>query len=189
MPKLLFFCGSNSSHSLNAKLALAAKHLAETKGAAVEFIDLADYPMPLYDADIQEQDGIPAPAIALKHKLQDADGAFVACPEYNGSFTPLLKNAIDWVSRVREGDEAALAAFTGKVYAIGAASPGAMGGMRCLVMLRMLLGNIGVTVVPSQVAVGHAGEAFNDDGSLSNDRQAGMLDNAVSELIRFAAAA
>lgn len=189
MPKLLFFCGSNSSHSLNAKLALAARQVAEAKGAMVEFIDLADYPMPLYDADIQEQDGIPEPAVKLKHKLQDADGAFIACPEYNGSFTPLLKNAIDWVSRVREGDEPSLAAFIGKVYAIGSASPGAMGGMRCLVMLRMLLGNMGVVVVPSQVAVGKAMEAFSDDGSLSNDRQAAMLDSAVSELIRFSAAA
>lgn len=188
MANLIFFSGSNSSHSINAKLAQQAARVAKEKGANVKVISLADYPLPLYDPDQQEHDGFPKAAYDLKKVLQDADGVFIASPEYNGSFTPVLKNAIDWVSRIREDGEPMLPAFTGKVYAIGAASPGAMGGMRGLVMLRMLLGNIGINVVPSQIALGGANDAFNDDGSLANDMHATFLNNTIDDLIRFAKA-
>ena len=188
MPNLIFFSGSNSSHSINAKLAQEAARIAKDKGANVKVISLSDYPLALYDPDQQHHDGFPQAALDLKDVLQKADGVFIASPEYNGSFTPVLKNAIDWVSRIRADDEPPLAAFTGKVYAIGAASPGGLGGMRGLVMLRMLLGNIGINVVPSQIALGNANEGFNDDGSLSNDMHASLLENTVDDLIRFAKA-
>ncbi len=182
MTKILFFAGSNGSHSINAKLALEAKRVADEHGAEATYIDLADYPLPLYDADIEEQEGIPDHAKTLKTIFMDHDGVFIASPEYNSSFTPLLKNTIDWVSRVRDDGEPMLPAFKGKVYAIGATSPGAMGGYRGLIPLRLLLSNIGVFVTPNKIAVGNAGSAFDENGRL-DDKNAKMLTDVIKQLI------
>jgi len=154
MTKLLFFAGSARKESINKKLAKLAADMAQDAGAQVTHIDLKDFEMPLYDGDVEAQNGIPENAKKLKQFFVEHDGFFIASPEYNSSMPPLLKNTLDWISRPHEENEAPLIAFNGKVAALGAVSPGGLGGLRGLVPLRMMLGNIGVTVVPSQVAVG-----------------------------------
>lgn len=188
MTKFLFFAGSNGVHSVNAKLALAAQRLAEEKGVQTTFFDTADYTLPLYDPDIEANEGFPEQVLFLKTLFQSHDGVYIASPEYNGSFTPLLKNMIDWVSRVRDEGEPPLAAFKNKVYAIGSASPGRLGGIRGLVQLRMLLGHIDINVVPKQLALGDAYNAFDEAGHLKDPAMLSLLDASVDELIKYASA-
>lgn len=183
MPKLLFLAGSARRDSINKKLARSAAALAQAAGADARFVDLKDFEMPIYDGDLEDDIGLPENAKALKKLFIESDGFFIASPEYNSSLPPLLKNAIDWISRTETDDEPSLVAFKGKVAAIGAVSPGALGGMRVLVPLRMLLGNIGVTVVPSQVSVPNGFEAFDDDGILKDGRAASMLENTINEFV------
>lgn len=183
MPKILFFAGSNGGHSINAKLAQQAAKIAADIGADATLLDLKDYELPLYCSDLEAEKGIPDNAVTLKEMFMAHDGVFIASPEYNSSFSPLLKNTIDWISRVRGEGEPMLPAYKGKVYAIGSTSPGALGGIRGLVPLRMLLGNIGITVVPSQIAVGGSGDAFDESGALVNERQLKMLTKVVKELV------
>ncbi|MBL4574515.1 MAG: NAD(P)H-dependent oxidoreductase [Opitutaceae bacterium] len=180
MPKILAFSGSARKASYNTQLVRIAATGAQSAGADVTFINLADYPMPLFNEDLEEAQGIPPEALAFKHLLMANDGFLIASPEYNSAFTPLLKNAIDWASRSESEEEPPLVAFQGKVAGIMAASPGALGGIRGLVFLRMLLGNIGVTVLPTQKTIREAYKAFNDDGTLSSERD----QQAVLELGR-----
>jgi NAD(P)H-dependent FMN reductase len=165
MPRLLAFSGSARTGSLNKKLIRIAVTAAREAGAAVTELDFRDLPLPLYDGDLEATDGFPDNAHVLKQLMQEHDGFLISCPEYNSSITPLLKNAIDWASRAEEG-ETPLVAFRGKVAALFAASPGALGGLRGLVHVRAILVNIGVLVLPSQIAVPAAHEAFAADGSL-----------------------
>ena len=183
--KLLFLSGSIREASLNAKLAQVASEIAKNAGADASYIDIADYPMPLYNGDLEDAEGIPETAIALKKLFIECDGFFIASPEYNSSYSALLKNTIDWLSRTHEETEKPLAAFKGKVAAICGASPGALGGLRGLVTLRMLLGNIGIHVIPQQLAVSKAMESFDDKGNLVDDKQKQTLQNVVEELIRI----
>ena len=186
--KLLFLAGSCRKGSLNMKLAQAAQKIANDLGSETTFIDLADFDMPIYNGDLEEKDGVPENAKKLKQIFIDHGGFFIASPEYNSGYSPLLKNTIDWMTRPMDDGYEGLAAFKGKVGAISAASPGGFGGMRGLVQLRMLLGNINVHLIPSQVAISSAHEAFNDDGSLKNDQQEKMLQGVVSQLIETATA-
>ncbi len=186
MPKLLFFAGSARKDSINKKLAEIASKMAADSGADVTLVDMRDFEMPLYDGDAEEKDGVPENAKKLKQLFLDHDGFFIASPEYNSSFSPLIKNTIDWLSRPHEENEGQLIAFKGKVAAIAGTSPGGLGGLRGLVSLRMLLGNIGVTVIPSQVAIGGGFQAFDDNGKLKDERQAGMLQATIDEFIRTA---
>jgi len=140
MAKLLFFAGSARKDSLNKKLAALAGELASEKGADVTIIDLKDFPMPLYDGDLEEEEGLPENAKRLKKLFIEQDGFFIASPEYNSSFSSLLKNTLDWISRPHEENEASLSAYRGKVAALGAVSPGALGGLRGLVPLRRTSG-------------------------------------------------
>lgn len=183
MSKLVFFAGSIRKDSLNKKLAQYACQLAQEYGADATLVDLADYDMPIYNGDWETENGLPEAAKKLKGILADADGFFIASPEYNGSFSALLKNTIDWLSRPHEENEPGLKAFKGKVAAICAASPGGLGGMRGLVPLRLLLGNIGVTVLPDQLAVGKAFEAFDDQGALVNEKYKETLTDIVKKLM------
>lgn len=182
--KLLFLSGSIRKESLNAKLARVAAEMAKDAGADASYIDLADYPMPIYNGDLEDAEGIPKTAIALKKLFAECDGFFIASPEYNSSYSALLKNTIDWLSRKHEDDEKTLIAFKGKVAGICGASPGSLGGLRGLVTLRMLLGNIGVHVIPQQLAVSKAGASFDDKGNLIDDKQKQTLQNVVQELIK-----
>lgn len=183
-PKLVSFAGSTRTGSFNVQLAKAAVDIARAAGASIEWIDLAELPMPLFGQDL-EAEGTPPNALAFKEKLKAADGFLIACPEYNSSYSPLLKNAIDWASRPAEG-EAPLAAFSGKACGLLAASPGALGGLRMLPQLRNLLANIGMHVVPAQFGLGKAHEAFDDNGALIDDRAKSMLAQVVAETIEIA---
>jgi chromate reductase len=161
-PKILAFAGSTRSESLNKKLVRIAAAGAQAAGVEVTIIDLRDYPLPLYDGDV-EAAGFPENAQKLKQLFLEHQGLLIASPEYNSSFSAVLKNAIDWVSRPVEG-EVPLACFTGKTAALLAISPGGLGGLRGLVPLRMLLENIQVSVLPNQVAIPNGFSAISPDG-------------------------
>lgn len=186
--KLLLISGSARKESLNAKLVAAAAAIAADQGVEIDLVAPADLRLPLYDGDLEEAEGLPAAVVALKARFVAADAVLFACPEYNSSITPLLKNLIDWVSRAGSDSEAPLAAYKGKVAGLVSASPGALGGMRGLVTVRSILGNIGVLVVPTQFALGKAHEAFDTEGNLSNDSAKKSLGAVVSEVIRVAKA-
>lgn len=171
MSKILAFAGSSRKESLNKKLVRIAALGAQDVGASVTIIDLVDYPMPLFDQDIEHEQGMPENARKFKKLMTEHDAFIIASPEYNSAFSPLLKNVIDWASRAESDDEPPLAAYQGKLAAIMAASPGAFGGLRGLVSLRLLLTNIGITVLPDQQAIPQAFKAFDDDGSLIDVRQ------------------
>jgi len=183
MPKILAFSGSVRVGSFNQKLVQIAALGAQQAGVEVTVVNLADYPMPIFNQDLEQTDGLPKPAQALKALLIDHDGFLIASPEYNSAFSPLLKNALDWVSR-REGDETYQLAFRDKVAVIMAASPGALGGLRGLVFLRMLLANIGITVLPEQQAVPYADKAFHADGFLLDESRQEAILTLGSKLAR-----
>lgn len=161
--RILAFAGSTRTNSFNKKLAAAAAKAAEAAGAQVTLIDLRDYPMPLYDGDLEAAEGLPEKARALRELFLSHNALIIASPEYNGSYSAVLKNAIDWVSRKQEG-EIPLACFKGKVALIVAASPGALGGIRALRHLQSLLMGIQVNVLPEQKAIPNAGSVFGEDG-------------------------
>ena len=169
-PRILAFAGSIRGESFNARLVRVAAEGARTSGADVTILDLADYPLPLFDQDFEQQQGTPENATKLKQQFLDHDGLLISSPEYNSSITPLLKNTIDWVSRSASGEEP-LAAYRHKVAAIMAASPGGLGGLRGLVHVRSILSSIGVIVLPDQVAVPRAFEAFDDDGQIKDEKR------------------
>ena len=168
-PKILAFAGSARAESWNKKLVPAAVAGAEQRGAAVTTIDLRDFPMPIFDEDFEAAEGTPEHARRFKRLLMEHDGFLIACPEYNSSITPLLKNVIDWASRPDKDDAGPLVAFRGKCAALMAASSGGLGGLRGLVTVRSILSNIGVLVVPTQVAVPRIHELIGEDGRLADD--------------------
>ncbi len=180
-PKILAFAGSTRTDSFNKKLIKIAAAGARASGAEVTLIDLRDFPMPLYDGDLEQEQGLPEDAKRLRALFLEHDGLLLACPEYNSSITGVLKNAIDWVSRPTE-KEPDLACFTGKVAALMSASPGALGGLRGLVHVRSILGNIRVLVLPDQVAVPKAGEAFTAEGNLKDAKQQAAIEKLGREL-------
>jgi chromate reductase, NAD(P)H dehydrogenase (quinone) len=186
-PKILVFAGSIRAGSFNARLAaVAAKELTLAE-AEVTLISLADYPMPLYDGNLEAASGPPENAFRLKRLMCLQQGVFIASPEYNASITPLLKNTLDWVSRVREGKERPLAAYKERAFALGAASNGTYGGMRSLMALRQVLElGCGALVIPEQVAVREAATAFDDDGNLKDERTAGLLKTVAQRLVELA---
>lgn len=184
MTKILFFAGSARKDSVNKKLARAAYEYAMTQdGVEATFLDLAVYPMPIYDEDLETENGMPDNVKTIKQVLADHDGFFVASPEFNSSYPALLKNAIDWATRPAHKGEKPLLSFKGKAAALGATSPGALGGIRGLVPLRMLLGNIGVFVTPTQICVPGAFNAFDAHGGLIDDTLRALLESTVDELI------
>ncbi len=169
-PRILAFAGSARKESFNARLVRIAAEGARSAGADVTVLDLSDYPLPLFDQDLEQEQGMPENAAKVKQLFLDHDGLLIASPEYNSSITPLLKNTIDWVSRPAEG-ESPLAAYRGKVAALMSASPGGLGGLRGLVHVRSILSSIGVIVLPDQIAVSRAFEAFDDEGQLKDNKQ------------------
>jgi len=186
-PRVAVFAGSIRAASWNVRLAVLAAAAAEEAGADVRRLDLREYAMPLFDEDAEAAEGMPGNARRFRAELIAADGFIVACPEYNSSITPLLKNAIDWASRPQPGDPQ-LVAFRGKVAGLLAASPGALGGLRGLVTVRSILGNIGVLVLPDQHAVSKAHEAFAADGSLKDAAAQQAVGRVAREVVRVSAA-
>lgn len=184
---LLFFAGSSRDGSFNKKLAHLAAVIAKDNGIPATFADLADYPMPVYDGDLEEAKGPPDNARKLKALMEAHSGVFIASPEYNAGVSPLLKNALDWISRVREGDEPPLQVYKTRVFMLAAASPGGFGGVRGLMMLRQVLANgLGAIVLPDQMLVARAHEAFDGDDGLKSERQTEQLEALVLELVRAA---
>lgn len=166
--KVVAISGSLRKDSYNHKLLNIAAGGAKTAGAEVTIVHLKDYPMPLFDEEIETKEGPPESAVKLKKLFIEADALLISSPEYNSSITAALKNAIDWISRSTKGEKP-LSAFDGKVAALMSASPGGLGGLRGLVHLRSILGNLKVIVLPDQVAVGSAFEAFTDSGNLADE--------------------
>jgi chromate reductase, NAD(P)H dehydrogenase (quinone) len=165
--KILAFAGSVRKDSFNKKLVKIAAEGAKSAGAEVTYLDFRDLPLPLYDEDLESAEGLPGNAYTLKALLKSHQGFLIACPEYNSSITPLLKNAIDWASRPVD-NESSLVCFKDKVAMLMSTSPGALGGLRGLVHVRSILGNIGVLVMPEQKSIGNASQAFDKNGNLND---------------------
>jgi NAD(P)H-dependent FMN reductase len=182
-PKILAFAGSTRTDSYNKRLVKVAVAGARAVGAEVTLIDLRDFPLPLFDGDLEARDGLPANGRKLKDLFLAHHGLLISAPEYNSSITAVLKNTIDWLSRPVPG-EAPLACFDGKVACLMSASPGALGGLRGLVHVRAILGNIRVLVLPEQVAVSKANEAFGPDGSLKDPKQQAAVEGLGAQLAR-----
>jgi NAD(P)H-dependent FMN reductase len=184
VPKILVFAGSIRTASFNARLAaLAAKELALT-GAEVSRISLEDYPLPIYNGDDEAKSGVPANARNLKQMMAEHQGVFIASPEYNASITPLLKNTIDWISRVRERGEPPLTVFKNRPFALGGASDSPYGAVRSLMALRQVLElGCGALVLPEQITVFRAGEAFDEMDNLKEERAAATLKRVAQRLV------
>ena len=183
-PRILAFAGSLRKDSFNKKLVRVAAAGARAAGAEVTELDLSDHRLPVYDGDLEAAQGLPEGALRLKQMFVDHDGLLIAAPEYNSSITAALKNTIDWVSRPTTADEPPLSGFVGKVAALVAASPGALGGLRGLVHLRSILSSIRVIVLPDQKAVGRAHEAFDENGALKDPAQQEAVEKIGAELGR-----
>ncbi len=185
--KLLFFAGSAREGSHNKRLAKLGADIAEANGIPSTFADLGDYPMPVYDADLQTRDGIPENAKKLEALMKVHSGIFIAAPEYNASITPLLKHSLDWVSRIRNEGEEYQIAFKGRLFALGSSSPGGMGGLRGLNTVRTVL-ELGLfaLVLPDQFAVPRAAEAYDEHGHLKNKEQQGVFKALIQKLARAA---
>lgn len=181
-PKIIVCSGSVRGGSHNAKLAaLVAKRLS-ILDADVTHLSLKDYPLPIYDGDHEAENGVPENARRLHRLFAGHDGVFLACPEYNAGITPLLKNTLDWISRVKEPGEA----YRNKVFALGAASPGGFGGLRGLIAMRTILEvGLGALVLPQMVSVPRVTAAFDDKDDLIEDRLSGQLDKLVEALLRM----
>lgn len=185
--KILAFSGSIRSASFNRKLITLAVNTAQKIGANVTLIDLKDFPMPIYNGDDEASTGLPDNAKKLKDIFRAHQGLMIASPEYNSSISPLLKNTIDWVSRKSSPSEGELECFKGKIASLMSASPGALGGLRGLVHLRSILGNIGVIVLTEQVSVSQAQEAFDSEGQLKDAKKQKQLENLVTRLSSISA--
>jgi len=184
--KVLCFAGATRAASFNKKLARAAHAAAAAAGAEATLFDLRDYPLPLYDGDLEAAEGLPENALRLKTLFKTHQALLIAAPEYNSSITPLLKNTIDWISREHHG-ESGLVPYAGKVAALVAASPGALGGLRGLFHVRQILTTLGVLVLPEQFALVRAHEAFDAEGRLKDARQQATLDGIAQKLVGVAA--
>jgi len=186
-PKILVFSSSTRTGSHNTKLAaLAAKELT-LSDVDVTRISLVDYPLPIYDADLDARAGQPANALRLKQMIMAHQGVFIASAEYSASVTPILKNAIDWVSRVREKGDPTYAAFKNRVFAVSAASAGSGGGLRSIMALRQILElGCGALVIPEVVAIPHADQAFDDMDNLVETRTANRFRAQLDRLVEVA---
>jgi chromate reductase len=185
-PRILAFAGSSRAGSYNKQLLGVTSEAARAAGAEVTRIDLRDFALPLYDGDLERDHGLPDAARRLRALFHAHAGLLLACPEYNSSITGLLKNTLDWVTRDERG-QGTVDAFDGKVAGLVSASPGALGGLRGLVHVRQILGNLRVLVIPQQFALSKAHEAFDADGGLKDPKQAkaaGDVGRALAELLR-----
>ncbi len=182
-PSILAFAGSTRTNSLNKKLARAAAAGAEAAGASATFIDLRDYPLPLFDEDLEREEGLPENAVKLRELFLQHDGLIIASPEYNGSISAVLKNTIDWLSR-RQGDEAPQICFKEKVALLLAASPSGLGGLRGLRHLTTLLHGIQVIVLPEQKAIPAAHTLFDDSG-IADEKLKGDVERLSARLVEM----
>ena len=189
MPKVLVFAGSARRESLNKKLARVGARAVSVAGGEATFVDLDDYPMPVYHGDLESEQGMPENAGRLRELFLSHDALLVASPENNQSIAALLKNVIDWLSRDigdGKGDNSGLAPYRGKVAGIMNATPGPYGGVRHLFHLRQVLSGLGVIVLPQQVQLAHADQAFDAEGALTDARAQKALDGLARNLVDIA---
>jgi chromate reductase len=175
--------GSLRTGSLNARLAATAAHELAQAGVDVTRISLGDFPLPIYDGDLQTKSGVPKHAINLKRMIGAHHGVLVVTPEYNSSVPPLIKNAIDWVTRVQDAHETRGQVFRERVFAIAAASENRLGGTRALAALRLILSACRATVIPNQLALSFAGDAYDDMDRLKHPADIEALQALVRQLI------
>jgi chromate reductase, NAD(P)H dehydrogenase (quinone) len=181
--KILVIPGSLRSGSHNARLAAAAAYQFVQAGAEVTRISLADFALPIYDGDLQSKSGVPKNAINLKRMIGAHHGVLMVTPEYNSSVPPLVKNVIDWVTRVQDTQESRGQVFRGRAFAIAAASEGRLGGSRALAALRLILSACHAMVIPNQLALSFAGEAYDDMDRLKHAADIEALNALVRQLI------
>ena len=186
--RILVIPGSIRLASYNRRLAQEAARLLALGNATVTLLDLADYPLPIYDGDSEEANGPPALAVQLAERIAEQDGLLLVSPEYNASISPLLKNALDWASRVRKVRGKPLQPFRHLVVGLASASPGRLGGLRGLVALRPICQALGAEVLTTQLAVHEAATAFDENGRLVDERQRLALDALLEQLIEHAQA-
>ena len=186
--KLIAFAGSSRKASLNKKLARAAAHEAETQGAHVTLVDLVDFPMPIYNGDLEEAEGAPAAAKRLKALIREHDAVFIAAPEYNSGVTPLLKNTIDWLTRKHDDESDPIDLFKRCVWGLGAVSNGSLGGLRGLIPLRQTFIGLSALVVSEQTAVKFGNDAFDENDRLKDEATARLLKNQIARMIKVATA-
>ncbi len=184
-PRLISFSGSTRSGSFNQAVATAATEAAREAGAEVEQIDLSDYALPLYNGDLEDREGIPKNALALKKKFIAADGFIISSPEYNSGYSPLLKNTIDWCSRAESEEEEPLAAYDGKSILLLSASPGPLGGLRGLFAIRSVFQNIGVTVFPEMLSVRSAHQVI-EKGRIADEKWSKKIKEIATDYVAFA---
>jgi chromate reductase, NAD(P)H dehydrogenase (quinone) len=183
--KILVIPGSLRTGSLNARLAAAAAYQFAQAGAEVTRISLADFPLPIYDGDLQSKSGVPKHAINLKRMIGAHHGVLMVTPEYNSSVPPLVKNTIDWVTRVQDLHETRGQVFRGRAFAIAAASEGRLGGTRALAALRLILSACHAMVIPNQLALSFASEAYDDMDRLKHPADIEALNALVRQLIEI----
>ena len=185
-PRILVFAGSTRSGAYSGKTADIAQRDLALKGAEVTRISLADYPLPLMDEDLEREKGVPENAVRLARMIASHDGFLIATPEYNGSMPPLLKNAIDWVSRVKGDGGRSLRPYSGKVAAICSSSDGHFAGIRSAAHLRAVLSHIGVEVISPQCSVPFGANAFDKDGEFTEERPRKAMDKVCATLVERA---
>src|SRR3954447_18147100 len=181
--KILVIPGSLRSASLNAKLAAVVAHELALAGVEVTRLSLSDFPLPIYDGDLQAKSGVPKHAVNLKRMIGAHHGVLIVTPEYNSSVPPLVKNAIDWVSRVQDANEKRGEVFGQRVFALAAASESRLGGTRALAALRLILSACHATVIPNQLALSFAGHAYDDMDRLKHPADVESLGALVQQLI------
>ncbi|MGM0615774.1 MAG: NADPH-dependent FMN reductase [Pseudomonadota bacterium] len=179
--KILVFAGSARTGSLNKCFAQLAAKRIEALGGEATFVDLKDYPCPLFDEDIEAQ-GMPENVVKLREMLAEHDGVVISSPEYNGFITPLLKNTLDWLSRP-DDNTPGLALFAGKPAGLLGASPGGLGGIRAMAGVQQLMHNLNLVVIPPAMTLPGAGNAFDDNGALKESAQAEQLDALCKRVI------
>jgi NAD(P)H-dependent FMN reductase len=181
--KILVIPGSLRTGSLNARLAAAAAHQLAQAGAEVTRISLSDFPLPIYDGDLQTKSGVPKHAVNLKRLIGVHHGVLIVTPEYNSSVPALVKNTVDWVTRVQDAHETRGHVFRGRPFAIAAASENRLGGTRALAALRLILSACHATVIPNQLALPFAGQAYDDMDRLKHPADIEALQALVRQLI------
>lgn len=184
--RLLCFSGSSRKDSFNKKLARLACNLARQRGVSVTFVDLTDFPMPLYNGDYEAKNGLPPEAVKFKSLVKQHDALMIASPEYNALPTPLLLNVLDWASRPGRSTERHGAAFAGKTVLTVAASPGLMGGVRSLMSLRSLLEDLRLIVHPRPFRLARARAAFGENGELLDEKEQRKLEKIIDRFVEFA---
>jgi NAD(P)H-dependent FMN reductase len=185
-PKILVFAGSVRTGAYSGKTADAATKELALQGAEVTRISLADYPLPIMDQDLEVEKGVPENAFKLARLIAAHEGLLIASPEYNSSIPPLLKNTIDWVSRIHKDGGRPFKPYAGKIAALCSSSDGNFAGARGLYHLRSVLMNCGVEIITPQCSVPRAQDAFDEDGQFKDEHLRRRMETVVRTLIERA---